>query len=354
MKEEVQSRASLVRSIWPSMPRDGRAGSRAETFLIAAVATIVLVRGYLRLTGYPQVGGGGLHVAHLLWGGLLMLAGLMLMLFFLGEAPKRTAAWLSGVGFGLFIDELGKFITEDNDYFYRPAIALIYVVFIGLFLAMRAMQGRRPLSPAEHLHNALALLDRSVSTGLDLRTRHELLGHLAAADQAQPLVATLRQAVLATPLVEPGRSTLIDAPRRFADFLYRRLTGWRGFAGAVAGLFVLQAIGLVASAVGLVLADPGSLVANVEGLSFVEAGSLASSLVSGVFVVLGALWLPRSRLTAFRWFDRALLVSLFVAQFFAFAQSQLGALTGMVVTLLLLGAVRYVMKADANRALAAG
>ncbi len=38
----------------------------------------------------PELGGHGLHIAHLLWG-------------------------------GFFIDELGKFITQDNDYFFKPA-----------------------------------------------------------------------------------------------------------------------------------------------------------------------------------------------------------------------------------------
>ena len=35
---------------------------------------VLVTRLYLTLTGFPKVGGGGLHLAHLLWGGLLMLA----------------------------------------------------------------------------------------------------------------------------------------------------------------------------------------------------------------------------------------------------------------------------------------
>jgi len=33
-----------------------------------------------------------------------------------------------------FIDELGKFITSDNNYFFQPTISLIYIVFIIIFL----------------------------------------------------------------------------------------------------------------------------------------------------------------------------------------------------------------------------
>jgi hypothetical protein len=44
-----------------------------ESFLISAVATILGIRGFLHLSGYPMVGGESLHIAHMLWGGVLML-----------------------------------------------------------------------------------------------------------------------------------------------------------------------------------------------------------------------------------------------------------------------------------------
>jgi hypothetical protein len=75
---------------------------------------------------YPQVGGSKLHIAHVLWGGLLLLAALLTTLSFLSPAAKPLAATAGGVGFGLFIDEVGKFVTKDVNYFYRPAIAIIY------------------------------------------------------------------------------------------------------------------------------------------------------------------------------------------------------------------------------------
>jgi hypothetical protein len=55
-------------------------GFYLETFLVAAIASILTIRLVLRLTGYPQLGGGGLHIAHVLWGGLLMMASIIILL----------------------------------------------------------------------------------------------------------------------------------------------------------------------------------------------------------------------------------------------------------------------------------
>ncbi len=57
----------------------------------------------------PELGGHGLHIAHLLWG-------------------------------GFFIDELGKFITQDNDYFFKPAALSERQLRLG-----RELRGRRSL-----------------------------------------------------------------------------------------------------------------------------------------------------------------------------------------------------------------
>ena len=37
--------------------------------VVSFASTVAITRYYLELTGYPQVGGGELHIAHLLWVG---------------------------------------------------------------------------------------------------------------------------------------------------------------------------------------------------------------------------------------------------------------------------------------------
>ena len=141
-------------------PRNMDFGQLQETFLVVAVTTILVIRTQLWLTNYPQLGGHGLHIAHLLWGGMFMVIAIGILVTFLGRSPRRVAAIVGGVGFGFFIDELGKFITADNNYFFKPAAALIYLIFIGLFLLTRAFQRERGLSSAERLSNAIDLAAR--------------------------------------------------------------------------------------------------------------------------------------------------------------------------------------------------
>jgi uncharacterized membrane protein YczE len=152
-------------------PRNADFGELQEMFLIAAVGTILVIRTQLWLTNYPQLGGGGLHIAHLLYGGIFMVLAIGLLVTFLGRSPRFPAAIVGGVGFGFFIDELGKFITSDNNYFFQPAAALIYLIFIGLFLVSRALQRRRGLSPREKLSNAIDFIGEAARHDFDTTRR---------------------------------------------------------------------------------------------------------------------------------------------------------------------------------------
>jgi len=49
-------------------------------------------------TGYPRVGSNGVHIAHMLWGGLLMLLALMLLIAFLDRSVQHLAAVIAGLG----------------------------------------------------------------------------------------------------------------------------------------------------------------------------------------------------------------------------------------------------------------
>jgi hypothetical protein len=90
------------------------AGVLLERFLVAAIGAILAIRAFLHLTGYPKLGGEGLHIAHMLWGGLLMLAALALRLAYLGPRVPSRAAVLAGIGFGTFLVALEYMIAEEQ------------------------------------------------------------------------------------------------------------------------------------------------------------------------------------------------------------------------------------------------
>jgi hypothetical protein len=332
-----------------SMPRAVEFGSLHETLLITGVSTILVIRTQLWLTNYPQLGGRGLHIAHLLWGGMFMLIAIGLLLTFLGRPVRRLAAIVGGVGFGFFIDELGKFITADNNYFYKPAAALIYLIFIGLFLASRAMQRRERLGARDDLANAVDRLGDAARHELDEPGRREALALLDRADQRDPLVAPLRGVFAQLeprPALPPGPAMrLAGTVRTTAE----RFAAWPGFATCLSWLFGLWALLSVLGVAELVFSvgvelghsRPRYASDRIGDLAFVNIASLASSLLSALLVGRGVLRLRRDRRAdAYRDFERALLVAIFVTQVFAFVESQFGAVFGLAVDLLLLVGLR--------------
>jgi hypothetical protein len=345
----VTALAVLAERLRSTPPRNVEFGSLHETLLITGVATILVIRTQLWLTNYPQLGGHGLHIAHLLWGGLFMLLAIGLLLTFLGRRVRRVAAVVGGVGFGFFIDELGKFITADNNYFYRPAAALIYLIFIGLFALTRALQHRDRPDAADGVATATDLLAEAARHDLDETERRHALALLDRADGADPLVASLRSIFTrldVRPAVERGRlGRAVAAPRR----LIASLTAWSGFATCISWLFIIWALVSAVGVFELVLsvgidlggAHPGYVSDRLGDLAFVNIASLASTLVSAVLVGMGVVQLRRGRRAqAYRSFERALLVAILVTQVFAFVESQFGAVFGLAVDLLLLGALR--------------
>jgi hypothetical protein len=321
-----------------------------QRFLIAGITTILVIRTQLWLTDYPQLGGAGLHIAHLLYGGIFMVIAIGLQLTFLGRGTRRATAIIGGIGFGFFIDELGKFITADNNYFYQPAAALIYLIFAGLVVLALALRQRGGFTSREDVANASDLLTEAVRRDLSDREREEALALLDRAKPG-PLVEPLR-AMLETRPEVPEKRTLGDDLRARLE----RLAAWSGFETMVVCLFAAWALVAVVVNAELVFsfatdlggAHPGFTSDRLGDLEVANAASVVCSLVSAGLVGCGIAAIVRdgSRGSAYRWFDRALLVAIFGTQVFAFFESQFHAVFGLAVDLVLLVALRAVAKAD--------
>ena len=127
----------------------------------------------------------------------------MLLLTYLDRTVQHVAAIIAGLGFGTFVDEIGKFLTSDNDYFFRPSVALIYVIFVVVFLVVRAILGQRPLTEQESLANALDLLEGSIGERLEPQDRARIVAMLDRSGSDSELAA--RRPALSRDIAGPAR-----------------------------------------------------------------------------------------------------------------------------------------------------
>ena len=338
--------------------RNANLGSLHLAFFVTAIVTELCIRTQLWLTNYPQLGGHGLHIAHLLWGGLFMVIALAILLSFLGRGARQAAAILAGVGFGFFIDELGKFITADNNYFFKPAAGIIYLIFIALYLSSRAFQRHRGLNEAERVRNAIELIGEATQGPVKAEYRDQALALLAEVPPSHPLrqpLTELAEGIDTSPNPNPPWY------RRFADGVAARYQRWSEqswFHGAVIGVFAVWMVASILAIVGLIFsagfagdaARVGFEEDSVGHLNFVNWATLVSTAVSTAFVVLGLTRLVRGEhAAAYLWLTRALLVSIFVTRVFVFVESQFGGVFGIGVDVLLLISVRLMAKQEARR-----
>src|SRR5829696_9416084 len=125
--------------------------------LVSCALTVALTRLFLVLTGYPQIGNSTFHLAHALWGGLALFLAGMMTLIVQNRGAAVIIALFTGVGFGLFVDEVGKFITQKNDYFFPLAAPVVYASLLLILLFTELARRHQLRSPRAHLLAAISL-----------------------------------------------------------------------------------------------------------------------------------------------------------------------------------------------------
>jgi tetratricopeptide (TPR) repeat protein len=309
-----------------------------DSFFISAVSTILIVRFYLEITGYPQIGGSTLHISHLLPGTIFMLAAILIMLAAVNRAVRDFAAVLAGIGFGLSWDELGKFITQTNNYFFKPTLGLIYLTFVLLYLLAR-YAGQRRLSQDDYIANAIDLIKEAAIKDLDTweyEHAKELMLHVSPNHVLyQPTMDMLHK-------VKPTRTRKPLLTDRIVAAVMKpvhRLSEWRYFTQMVISIAITY--GLINIFVTLFYLY-GALNAQNINLNILKgdksdlAGAL-SALITVILLSAGAYYYRRGKhRKAYEFFESGLLIEIFVGQIILFFKSPKVAIAGLFITLFLL------------------
>jgi hypothetical protein len=122
-----------------------------------------------------------LHIAHALWGGLFLFVAVLLPLALANRWAIEISALLSGIGIGLFIDEVGKFITQTNDYFFPPALSLVYGFFLLNVFIYLYLRRPHPKDPRTALYHSFEGLQDALDGDLDTEEAARIEAQLAIA-----------------------------------------------------------------------------------------------------------------------------------------------------------------------------
>lgn len=265
------------------------------------------------------MGGGGLHVAHVLYGGLLMAVAIVVLEIAPGRRAKRRAALIGGVGFGLFIDEVGKFLTKDVNYFFKPAIAIIYTIFVALFLIVREVVLRRYLGDAKRLAVAAEGVSDLALGQLDVAARSHAVGLLDAVADHPELRAAIHQALdCEHPCAEGSGELRLTALRNGVGRTSRRLVDHRRFIPLLA---ILMLVGVTGNLIelGLIVFLPPAGRGNGSHFAAIDVAAVVSTALSAPYIAFGIYRLGRGdRAGALRVMSRATLVTVLFTQVFVF------------------------------------
>jgi hypothetical protein len=333
------------RQFFPPVIRNIEADVYFENFFIFAILSIIGIRIFLQVTGFPQLGGGELHIAHMLWGGMFMLAALFLFFFFLNKALHQLASVLAGIGFGTFIDELGKFLTADNDYFYQPTFSLIYLIFVLLYLSFHIFRIRSRYAQAEYLANAVEAAKEVLIHDFDVEEKQAALDWLSKADPKHKYTKALKELISSEKpvAIKTSATGLIRAElRRW----YKIIVTKRWLPSIAIGFFSLQTVGyLILMTLLVVYQFTGREILIELRLGFFGWGLLVSSALAIGLMVIGLWQLLRlvRRRQAYRFFRYSMMTNILLVTFFAFYFHETIALLNVLLNILFLKTIEYAL-----------
>ena len=308
------------------------------TSLIAFGVTVIGVRVFLQLTGFPQIGNSVLHIAHALWGGLLLIVAVFLPLAFANRWAIEASALLSGTGIGLFIDEVGKFITQANDYFFPPALPVIYGFFLLIVLVYLYFRRPHQEDPRGAMYRALELLQDALDGDLDTAEATRIEAQLTIAGQSdREEIVSLVNAISAY-LGQEEHHLIPARPgywKRFTgrmDAFAARL-GQRWHHAIVSVILILWAL-IALSFIAVLLLELPTLESEI--VEWRDALIVIQALVSAFMIVATFAWFGGRESAGLKLAIIGFLLSLVALQTIYFYLSQFQAITVTLLQLLFL------------------
>lgn len=318
--------------------RESRASAYFAIFFGTAVLTILCIRAFLAATGYPQIGGDSLHIAHMLWGGLFMLMAIIILLYVHGHRAKVIGALLGGVGFGFFIDELGKFITKDNDYFYQPAAMLIYIFFLLLWALLEWLDNYVANTPRQKFVDLLTRVRDGSIHGFsedDERVISKLLVDLQMPKSEQ--ITFINYIDKYAPRYQPdsviqfANASVLKANNTLKYIVKSKVT-------PVVVYTVVTVSAIMSFAVLLLTIVSSQNIFDIyrDVPTFIEIGLAVATTLTLFCVGIGVSYAKRNWSKSLVWYRRALLINVFGTQVFLFYINQFTAAFGLMVSVLFL------------------
>ena len=343
--------------------RRGSAENYVLLTLLAFAGSVALTRLFLEVTSYPQLGRGELHIAHVLWGGLLLFIAALLPVIWINHWVYTVSSILAGIGVGLFIDEVGKFITQSNNYFHSAAAPIVYAIFLLTVVVYFQVRRAAPDNARSALYWALDALSEVLDHDLEPIESQAIEARLLGVIEQDENTDFTR---LAHHLLDFLNSeTLTLAPEEAS--LYERLVAWwtnfeetwltlpRLRAGLVGGLITLGMFALYdLLQLALSLQDPIRLnatitevvllgqISSTSGLFWFLVQVILEGLVGAILIVAAGLLIFRRDRSGIFLAVLGLLLSLTAVNLFVFYFEQFSSIfPALVQTLLLLAAISY-------------
>jgi hypothetical protein len=327
-------------------------------FLIAGAAAVLGTRLYLFLLHYPQISRGDLHIAHTLFGGILLTLSNILLFSFHGKRVRQTSAVMGGFGFGLMIDEVGKFMTRDNDYFFQPVPMIIYLAFVTLFFLYRYFDQYTPHDPKELVYDLIENLEEIAENNFHKKVKKMLSSIItqvrsAPEDTYKEFIRGMENVLETLPLISkptPKYVNRLNSSWQWLDDFTAERKPIFYFLLCIFIVYILNTFLSTVSFLEIVIhhqyADLPYIIDSRTEWVMISI-QLISQVISSVLMVRGFYFLvKRRRIRALELFKNALAINILITNVFTFYFKQFSASVELLIVIVMYVIVHNILEEE--------